>query len=59
MSEIQNKINQLIENRETARLGGGQKRIDAQHAKGKYTASSRRFRPSSAPAPAVPFIRPP
>ena len=42
MSEIQNKINQLIENRETARLGGGQKRIDAQHAKGKYTARERR-----------------
>ncbi len=41
MSEIQNKINKLIENRETARLGGGQKRIDAQHAKGKYTARER------------------
>ena len=41
MSEIQNKINQLIENRATARLGGGQKRIDAQHAKGKYTARER------------------
>ena len=25
MSEIQNKINKLIENRETARMGGGQK----------------------------------
>ena len=41
MSEIQNKINQLIVNRETARMGGGQKRIDAQHAKGKYTARER------------------
>ena len=41
MSEIQNKINQLIENREKARMGGGQKRIDAQHAKGKYTARER------------------
>ena len=41
MSEIQNKINKLIENRETARMGGGQKRIDAQHAKGKYTARER------------------
>ena len=41
MSEIQNKINQLIENRATARLGGGQKRIDAQHAKGKFTARER------------------
>ncbi|HCO66661.1 MAG TPA: methylmalonyl-CoA carboxyltransferase, partial [Dysgonomonas sp.] len=27
--------------REKARLGGGQKRIDAQHAKGKYTARER------------------
>jgi len=33
MSEIQNKINTLIENREKARMGGGQKRIDAQHGK--------------------------
>ena len=31
MSEIQNKINTLIENRENALMGGGQKRIDAQH----------------------------
>ena len=28
MSQIQEKINKLIENRETARLGGGQKAID-------------------------------
>ena len=41
MSEIQNKINQLIENRETARMGGGQKAIDKQHDKGKYTARER------------------
>ena len=41
MSEIQNKINTLIENREKARMGGGQKRIDAQHGKGKYTARER------------------
>ena len=41
MSEIQNKIKQLVENRETARMGGGQKRIDAQHQKGKYTARER------------------
>lgn len=41
MSEIQNKINQLIENRETARLGGGQKAIDKQHERGKYTARER------------------
>ena len=41
MSEIQNKINQLIENREMARMGGGQKTIDKQHEKGKYTARER------------------
>ena len=35
------KIQQLIKNRETARLGGGQKRIDAQHEKGKMTARER------------------
>jgi propionyl-CoA carboxylase beta chain len=31
----------LSERRATARLGGGQKRIDAQHAKGKLTARER------------------
>ena len=31
MSEIQNKINTLIENREKARMGGGQNRMYAQH----------------------------
>ena len=41
MSDIQTKITQLIENRETARLGGGQKAIDKQHEKGKYTARER------------------
>ena len=41
MSEIQKKIQQLVENRETAKLGGGEKRIEAQHAKGKYTARER------------------
>ena len=41
MSQIQDKINQLIENRETARMGGGQKAIDKQHDKGKYTARER------------------
>ncbi len=41
MSEIQKKIKVLVENRETARMGGGQKRIEAQHAKGKYTARER------------------
>ena len=41
MSDNQNKVAQLIELREEARLGGGQKRIDAQHVKGKYTARER------------------
>ncbi|MBQ2247528.1 MAG: methylmalonyl-CoA carboxyltransferase, partial [Tidjanibacter sp.] len=41
MSEIQNKIARLIELREEAKMGGGQKRIDAQHEKGKYTARER------------------
>lgn len=34
-------IEQLEERRNTARIGGGQKRIDAQHAKGKLTARER------------------
>ena len=41
MSDIQDKISKLIENRETARMGGGQKAIDKQHEKGKYTARER------------------
>ena len=32
---------QLENKRAAARLGGGQKRIDAQHAKGKLTARER------------------
>lgn len=32
---------ELEQRRETARLGGGQRRIDAQHAKGKLTARER------------------
>jgi len=35
------KIRQLVELREQARLGGGEKRIAAQHSKGKYTARER------------------
>lgn len=35
------KIRQLVEQREQARLGGGEKRIAAQHSKGKYTARER------------------
>lgn len=39
--ERQEKINQLIQLREKAKLGGGERRIDSQHAKGKYTARER------------------
>ncbi|MFM7122539.1 MAG: carboxyl transferase domain-containing protein, partial [Fluviibacter sp.] len=38
---MQEIIHQLEQKREQARLGGGQKRIDAQHAKGKLTARER------------------
>ncbi|CUH76515.1 acyl-CoA carboxylase subunit beta [Tropicibacter naphthalenivorans] len=34
-------LQELHDRRENARLGGGQKRIDAQHAKGKLTARER------------------
>ncbi len=34
-------IQQLEERRKVARLGGGQKRIDAQHARGRLTARER------------------
>ncbi len=37
----QDKINELIEKRAQARLGGGEVRIDAQHQKGKFTARER------------------
>ena len=37
----QDKLKKLIDLRNEARLGGGQKRIDAQHAKGKMTARER------------------
>ena len=33
--ENQKKIKKLVDMRAKARLGGGQKRIDSQHAKGK------------------------
>ncbi len=38
---IEDKIKELMEMREKARLGGGEKRIDAQHKKGKFTARER------------------
>ncbi len=39
--ELEEKLKKLKEMRQTALLGGGQKRIDAQHAKGKLTARER------------------
>ncbi|MDR2125639.1 MAG: acyl-CoA carboxylase subunit beta [Prevotellaceae bacterium] len=41
MSNQLEKVKELIELREKSRLGGGQKRIDSQHQKGKYTARER------------------
>jgi len=41
MSIQQEKIKELVERRASAKLGGGQKRIDAQHQKGKLTARER------------------
>jgi propionyl-CoA carboxylase beta chain len=38
---MQEILNQLEQRRADARLGGGQKRIDAQHGKGKLTARER------------------
>ena len=37
----QEKIKQIIDKREESKLGGGIKRIDAQHKRGKYTARER------------------
>lgn len=41
MSVQQEKIKNLIAKREEARIGGGEARIEKQHAKGKYTARER------------------
>ena len=41
MASQSNKIQQLVERRQSAREGGGIKRIESQHAKGKYTARER------------------
>ena len=41
MDASQQKINELIEKRACARVGGGEKAIEKQHAKGKYTARER------------------
>lgn len=37
----QEKVSQLVSRRTEARMGGGEKRIEAQHAKGKLTARER------------------
>lgn len=37
----QDRINELIAKRGEARLGGGEKRIEVQHKKGKLTARER------------------
>ncbi len=41
MSINTEKIRELVSKREEARLGGGEKRINAQHEKGKFTARER------------------
>ncbi len=41
MSKQLEKIKELIAKREQARLGGGEKAIEKQHARGKYTARER------------------
>jgi len=41
MESIEQKLKQLQSLREQARMGGGEKRIAAQHEKGKYTARER------------------
>ena len=41
MSNQLDKIRELVEKREKARLGGGEKAIVKQHEKGKYTARER------------------
>ena len=38
---MQEIIEELERRREAAKLGGGQERIDAQHARGKLTARER------------------
>ena len=38
---IQQRIQELMDMRAKARLGGGEKRIESQHKKGKYTARER------------------
>ena len=41
MSSQLEKIQELIEKRQQARVGGGEKAIEKQHERGKYTARER------------------
>lgn len=41
MSSNIEKVNELMANREQAKLGGGAKRVESQHGKGKHTARER------------------
>jgi propionyl-CoA carboxylase beta chain len=41
ITDMNNKLDILNQKIEEAKLGGGQKRIDAQHKKGKLTARER------------------
>ena len=41
MTKQQENIKKLVEKRAAARLGGGEKAIEKQHAKGKLTARER------------------
>ena len=41
MSTQEDKIKELVERRAAAKMGGGEKRIEAQHQKGKLTARER------------------
>ncbi len=41
MSKQTEKIKELVAKREQARLGGGEKAIEKQHQRGKYTARER------------------
>ena len=41
MSHQLEKVKELIQLRQKARIGGGEKRIESQHKKGKYTARER------------------
>lgn len=41
MANQKEAIEKLVQRRQTARLGGGEKRVEAQHSKGKFTARER------------------